>query len=322
MILQTKLLILFMTIIKGPKDGKHIYVALSIFYKEKGTSYFKESDDNGKTWKPEVRLSQDDQGLTWDMIYILETKRIFIFYSDYNNTVFLKTRPPESEIFSKELPIAPLSGNDITALQARYSIINSKTILSVVANIGDKEIIYIKSMNNGLVWSKPKTISQLMGPILCGMAADFQVSSRVFVLYGTRYTDYPIHLIYTEDFGETFSNPINILEKQTYNERVGGSGMVMAKNIDNIPSLFILYPNGKAGPVFLMFDLNTMIRTDLPRPFQHQESSANGMDITVDSNKNELKISAFNCEVDENTVVSYYSHGIMSLNEFNKVNNA
>jgi len=158
--------------ITGANDGQNIF-AVFCASRQAGSGpkevFFTESEDGGISWKNPVPIPRDNMNDNIDrlepkILYIKETRRLFIFFAQYGSGsykgVYAATRAAGSKIFSKESEIDSKYQMQ-TDLSATYTWSNN------IANIivhwftprdSEKGIhIGAYSMDNGVKWTVIKS---------------------------------------------------------------------------------------------------------------------------------------------------------------------
>jgi len=132
-------------------------------------------------WTKPISISNNDVGNAC-ILYIKESGRLFIFFREYAwDSLIMVTRAPGSSIFSARQTIEHAFWWPI---RATYNLRNDMPILHVFYTNGSDYDGYIKSENNGLTWTKAKSIhSTKYDTHAVFVASDPQISNTVYSMF-------------------------------------------------------------------------------------------------------------------------------------------
>jgi len=301
-------------LLRGPKDGKHIALAYWTFINSLHTFNFTESFDNGLTWKKSVRLVESEKHLILqDMIYIKETGRIFIFYEDQSKKeIRMITRSPGSEIFSNEIEIGyDVFPRDSFNSKFDYNFIDGKTILHMFYKNDKMLLSYSNSYNNGITWSDPKIVTHDDNvTMIANVVSDSKITKKIIVSYIPASHMEPPKMVISENFGETFGEPIPITFGGRYGEYefYETFGLKLFGSKEN-PVLCSFYLTKENVPVFAIWNLDTGERNEYENPFYEPWITTLGLDLIYNSDEHKLFISALVTRQTNMKTQLLYSHG-------------
>ncbi len=286
-------------VIKGAGDGKHLYLAYGAYDEDlNDANNFTESEDGGKTWSNPLQLLVDGKRrMLQDMYY--ESGRISILYllSDAEYTkhdLAMVTRPAGSKVFGTEVTITSDTTPDYTSVALFVpTSAQGKSLIHVFFVSNDLLLKYTQSADNGVTWSKGKTVSQANDKVLMvsNVVANSKLTEKVFAIYNVQYYG-PAYLIYTADNGATFSAPIAATANQTYYDNQHGAaicgGLSSSSHV-----LATYFMNDEKVPEYYFWNLKTMKKTERPHPFLAENADSVAIDCAVDPESKQLKVNAF-----------------------------
>jgi len=303
-------------LIAGPKDGKHIYLAL---WSEEGTKnviLFSESSDNGKTWAQLQKIPGDGSKRLQDMIYVTETQRLFVFFSVWGDSELrVITRPPNSLVFSREIIVSTNCACEVFIARSAYNYKNGKLMLHLFYKTDSYKLVYTRSLDNGLHWSESRVISSEKIYVVSNAVADIEVTNKVFVSYIISGASHPVYMLYTDDFGDTFNEPIavtsvDVLEKSyCHGMRICGT--------QSQPMMATIFTTDQRISEFSLWNLTTMERIPQSSPFSEIEIVNENIDIITNQTTSEIELSAISMRDDykeKHATCLQYAHGRGSYN--------
>jgi len=278
-------------VISGPKDGKNVYLVYRGFEDYLRSIYLCESEDSGKSWKMTRLVSKIDARFS-DMIYISKTGRIFIvFYNDETKEIQIITRAAGSSIFSQPKTVVRDAEEFIHGAKLAYSYDGNNGILHLFyITKSEHRLGYIKSTDNGITWTEPK----IMGPnrisVLTNIAINQELTDRIFIAYALD-TWVAYQMIYTEDHGENFSNPIEITDKKSFSSH-NIHGFAISGTQEK-PLLVCLFNTIDMYSEFNVWDIKRMDRIEANSPFPKPDILNESIDVKYDYENNKICVYAF-----------------------------
>ncbi len=222
-------------VLRGAGDGKHLFAAISFEYLNPSwhSVNFTESSDGGKSWtvSSQIQLEGKRKDLQ-DMLYVVETGRVFVFFENANKEISVTSRAAGSTVFSVPTLVCKPGYTSFWFGYARatYSMATEgRPTLHVVykawAGNGDK-LYYTRSSNNGATWSTGKSIER-EGDRVSSVVGISALGQRVYIAYDLATWNAHVRLLYTEDQGQTFAPAMNISKADT---PFAGTGLVVCSN--------------------------------------------------------------------------------------------
>jgi len=300
--------------IQGPKDGKHLYLAFSVYSNGFKKINFTESDDNGTTWSLHQEIGGNEKAkhaIFQDMIYVNETGRLFIFYiEDESKYIHIITKPLGSAVFSDPMKINMCYGNSSFKLaRATYNIKDGRHILHLFYQ-SNNLLYYTRSGNNGITWTSPRVIETNKEiRMIFQSAADMTGSNNfIAVSYASWSSSDPVKLVYSRDYGETFSNEIDLTNGRVYYSDNAGHRMQIFGTEAN-PMMGALFATGNRTAEFSVWFLKGNFRKILlDHPFDTGVVRSGGIDF-LSLNDNEFNITAFVTDIYKKNNQLWFSHG-------------
>jgi len=302
-------------ILRGPKDGKHIYLALSTYEHPESTISFTESFDNGQTWSKLIKVGHSPSSV-WlqDMIYVKETGRIFIFFYVYgSNEIRLTTRPPNSHLFGNDIIVTYHYGHKTAFLsKVAYNIKDGQIILHMFFMGMLSQLVYVRSNTNGLIWTAPKVIASDIAMVISNAVADSSITNKIACAYITNAAE-PARMVVSSDFGETFTAPIRLTSDTIYAEDIANGLKIYGTK--EKPMLASFFATSSGALDFKIWDFGTHVQGHYSKhPFDETNISTAGLDIILDE-KQQVNLSAFVTKRYEKKTELKFSHGVDSLNK-------
>eukprot|EP01022_Parablepharisma_sp_SALTPOND_P000226 TRINITY_DN100_c0_g1_i1.p1 TRINITY_DN100_c0_g1~~TRINITY_DN100_c0_g1_i1.p1 ORF type:complete len:587 (-),score=-38.40 TRINITY_DN100_c0_g1_i1:118-1878(-) len=293
--------------IKGAGDGRHLYIALGgtrrihtggLFHDVS----FTESSDGGKSWSPMVQVPKENSSDTNnrvmnDMVYIKETGRIFIFYFSSPDKVYVVTRSPGSSIFSLERLIAQTATchDSNGCIAATYSYWLSKLLIHVVFADG-KHLLYMRSSNNGISWSSPRVIAKDFVYAIHGVEADKVLPSAIALIYERYEEPAPYALIVSKNYGDNFSEPMNIgkyKSPHTHFTSTGGLKICGARGFPTLATFTINdHSTSRSNSSYFFWDFDTFIPFPQDNIFETFPITSAKITCTTDNEHGTLNVNA------------------------------
>jgi len=226
-------------------DSRHIFVGYQKYFEK--TAFFKESDDNGYSWKKGVKICNDCEFV--DLIYANETGRIYAFVKNDKNMLMVSSKSLGSDIFNEPIVINKF----YEVAKAAYNYWNSLILLHVIYRDANQECFHIKSRDNGISWTEPIKISNKFG---CENV--YQVLSHnnkgIYIIYRNNIETSPSQIVESRDFGNTFSMPKNISDNHSYNVNNQGFAYCVYKDKESLESFHII----KTAPQYAIWDIQKL----------------------------------------------------------------
>jgi len=300
-------------LIRGPKDGKHLYLALAIIEKNIHKISYTESDDNGKTWAPLIDIygtnTTNNIELN-DMIYIKETGRLFIFYyEEETHSLYAITKPPGSTLFSKPTFISECNHiYKYFIARATYTGYEGKHILQLFF-INEKAVWFTQSTNNGFIWTKPKKVSGNYNVGVLNHAISDRTNGTNLTLasYTIEEKISPAKCVYTIDFGNIFSFEFNLTDENVlYYEAVHAMTMFGNQATPLMATFFATMDRKAELSIWPLKNWNVQKKID--HPFTTGEIKSEGLDFVM-VNENEFKVSAFVTDNFDGKTQIWFAHG-------------
>eukprot|EP01022_Parablepharisma_sp_SALTPOND_P004969 TRINITY_DN121389_c0_g1_i1.p1 TRINITY_DN121389_c0_g1~~TRINITY_DN121389_c0_g1_i1.p1 ORF type:complete len:402 (-),score=2.67 TRINITY_DN121389_c0_g1_i1:163-1368(-) len=285
-------------VIKG--NGKRLFIALRGSRTMNDKFYFDvnftESYDGGISWIPMIqtpkRNSSDNiRRFIGDMVYIKETGRLFLFYWREDGSVWTTTRAPGSSIFNIESPIAAVipewRGKTIIAA---YGYKANKIMLHVfIAN--KTHLLYVRSLNNGLTWLPPRVVVNGTIAAILNVEVSSNVPSIIALAYNARLTSSPNMLIVSKDYGDSFSDPIQITQNNASTSANQTAGLkICGTNEHSFLASFFITDTSQYNSEYAFWDLSELTPIANNNVFDKDIVSSVGMDCT--SGSENIKVTA------------------------------
>jgi len=304
-------------LIRGPKDGKHLYLALAIIEKNIHKISYTESDDNGKTWAPLIDIygtNITNNIELNDMIYIKETGRLFIFYyEEETQSIYAITKPPGSSLFSAPMFVCKSRATfKFFISRVTYNDINGRHILHLFF-LYDTTVFYTESFDNGLEWTPPKKVSgNHEVSLICQAVSDkTKGTNLVSVSYTIWEKTSPAKFVYTQDFGSTFSSEFNLTDiGVNYYEAVHAMTMFGSKASPLMATFFATQDLQAEFAIWTLKD--SIVKKKMDHPFATGLIRSEGLDFVM-VNENEFKISAFVTGFKDQKCQLWFAHGVGTI---------
>eukprot|EP01022_Parablepharisma_sp_SALTPOND_P000227 TRINITY_DN100_c0_g1_i2.p1 TRINITY_DN100_c0_g1~~TRINITY_DN100_c0_g1_i2.p1 ORF type:complete len:435 (-),score=-4.57 TRINITY_DN100_c0_g1_i2:118-1422(-) len=293
-------------VIKGAGDGKRLYLAFHGSRRVYSSSYadvnFTESSDGGKTWSPMIHMPKENSNDNLhrhinDMLYIKETGRIFIFYRRDEKAVCVTTRSPGSSVFSLEKPVilSPSFQDNFRNIAATYNYWLSKLLVHVfIANT--THLLYMRSSNNGISWSSPRVIAKDFVYAIHGVEADKVLPSAIALIYERYEEPAPYALIVSKNYGDNFSEPMNIgkyKSPHTHFTSTGGLKICGARGFPTLATFTINdHSTSRSNSSYFFWDFDTFIPFPQDNIFETFPITSAKITCTTDNEHGTLNVNA------------------------------
>ncbi len=279
-------------VVQGAGDGLKIFAACS--FRKNNLDHlirFRESADGGKTWsKPIVIVEEGSNKRLQDMIYVVDTGRIYVFFTT-GHDLRVVSRAQGSIVFGSEVMVGKRAYSEFNSALASYNINNGKSLIHVVfKNYDDLSLRYTSSSTNGVTWEKDRDISGEPVEGITNIVSNEKVGPSFFVAYATIFYG-PAKMVYSKDFGKTFSRPMIITNNNKWsNNMADGMAVCGSSATPLIASLFV---TKKDSVEYGMWDLATMKPTYKDHPYTMTKITTAGLDCQVDEAKSLLNVTSF-----------------------------
>jgi len=278
------------TAMRSLNNGKNIFIAYQ-GYKEYYASFIESSDD-GKTWSKPIKAA--DEAYFYDMIYIAETNRAFVFFSNVNEILCVSSKPADSTIFGNAHSIDDVEN----FAKASYNMENGKAVIHVSYIDEQFGFSYVKSSNNGVTWTEPKNI--IMRKSINTIHQAVPRPDGTYFIYLTNDEKHNSQIVETHNSGRSFGKPVSITEKSNNSENNTNSfAYCNAKNNDFLTSFYI----SDNHPKYAIWDTKELKPNEKSSPFD----------------KTKIYSAAISCYLTENdkvtTVFAYEEDGIYFAKE-------
>ncbi len=205
-------------------EGKRLFVAISSWVNMDTyrTINLTESKDAGRTWTEpfEVPIAGWEKQLQ-EMLYVPETGRLFLFWETHECEIRVASRAAGSVTFTSQSLVAKLYyyGDTFQLARATYNLQAGRPIIHV-AFMDDQfkaSVYYSRSINNGVTWTARRKISDIDSSVerVVAFMSRPESGPRLYVAYSSEGWSDPAKLIYSDDFGQTFSSPVKISKNGT-----------------------------------------------------------------------------------------------------------
>ncbi len=284
-------------VIKGADNGKNLFVALKYSVDAREivrTVNFTESKDGGENWTVPVSvLAMDGMKVLLDMLYISETGRIIIFFSELKkHDLGMVSRPANSSVFSGETIIIYNGLGLGTGARAAYTSVGAKQYIYIayVTFWGDK-LMYLRSTTNGADWSTPIEIaSGDKAWQMRGVIAGAKLGSMVYIVYAAQ--EGPEKLLVSSDRGVSFGEPVPFTLKASNFTTVDGVAACAAEG--GVHKLVALSRVENSAAEYAIWDTKKMEATRKRHPFESfRYIATTGVECAVDAKKKQRVTPSF-----------------------------
>ncbi len=205
------------------------------------TVYLAETRNSGKEWTMNNVMEQDQKDRKMeDMIYVNETGRTFVLFTNEKGEMWFVSRAAGAKTFSSERLIVPgvTTAMYLYAARATYTMLrgNVPRLHVLFREAVGGRMMYTRSDNNGVTWTVPRKVS--------GMDA-VEYITNVFAAENTFYAVYtvykgPARAIFSKDQGETFASPLAVTTKNAAFQNVTAGFAPCQGRPGTMASLFAL----------------------------------------------------------------------------------
>jgi len=295
--------------IRGRGDGKTLHIAMiGSRLTPAGYSYndvnLTESHDGGMTWSPITQIPKEDANdkvsrYLGDIVLVKENGRVFEFHYVNDNSLRIITKAPDSSVYSIEVPIIPKLSLYYNSryMRAAYTYWLSRLMLHVVyAEYGSNcDIKYIRSTNNGISWTAPRTIVREDVFEMLSIDADSRLPSVLTFAYSRRNITGNF-IIISKNYGDNFSLPIPATQGRQRSS-INSTATIKICGTKGFPflvSMFAVDPvNNGIGMEYAYWDFDNMTRYSAPNIFDNQVVTSVGFDCIDDDPVGQLNVTAF-----------------------------
>ncbi len=247
-----------------------------------------ESRNGGAKWSARTPVVLDTTGVRKqlkDFIYVPETDRLHVFFSNIKNELRVVSKPSESRIFSSEFLVA----NEISVfpVKALYTLPGSGKIakIHVMFTFQDIKLMYTSSETNGVTWTTPRLILESDENIALTAAVTNQADMYLSYFNGEGRID----MVRSNDHGLSFSAPVRV----TRGELPAASAMALCGTRAR-PILATLHSAKGVTAEYAVWDLSKgMLPHYKPTPYTNAISWAadSGLECVVDAKTGMLNVS-------------------------------
>ncbi len=218
-------------------SGKRLFMALSYTFPDSFSKVgFTESSDGGKTWTEPTNIisNVETEGGIYleDMLYMTETGRVFVFFTEYKEHQLMVTSRPNNSIAFSTVRIVAM---DIDPeyprhAQASYNSWVGKLMLHVVYVDNDNdELKYTKSLDMGVTWKPAKKIVDDDDILhIMNMVSQPGLSPEIYVSYDK--VGYRAMLTRSLDYGVTFESSRKFTKDYVFTKSESSSLLLCGNN--------------------------------------------------------------------------------------------
>lgn len=262
-------------------SGNKLFLAFSA----RNAIMFTESTNGGRSWSQPVSITpQPIADYMIDMVYVTETGQLSVFFYTNADTlghnVFVVSRAPGSGSFSSGVLVGPRADDDSWTHAAGYSTYLSRCYMHVAyGQIGARLILYVRSGDCGKTWPEPRELNIDRGVVAVHSLVTKE--NYVYIAYTAKVGRVNVpRLIYSADYGLTFSGPINMVASSffTINERV----LSLCRFPNGESSQFVSLVSNMYAVEYSVWNTTDMKRTSMPNPLSEGgRDSSTGVDCTI-----------------------------------------
>jgi len=189
--------------IRGSADGKNLFMLLVSNFGT-STAGFTESSDGGKGWQSIQRIVDGDEMVyPEDMVYMEEKEKLFIFFNkEESQELRMVTREKGSQFSSESIVVNDMS-SWFKQAKVLYNTWEGTQMLHVFYVNKDGYLSYIRSSNEGTVWTVPKVINSEKVKFIDNAVSAHKFSEALFAVYKTE--DSEPRMVMTKNWGSTFT---------------------------------------------------------------------------------------------------------------------
>ncbi len=296
-------------VIKGAGNGKNLFVAFryTIDRRVMRTVNVTESKDGGESWTvPVSALSMNGAKEFLDMLYISETGRVFIFFTElFTSTHELRmvSRPANSRVFSGETVIVS-SGLGADARVAYTPVGARQYIYITYVTPWTSQLMYTRSTTNGADWSVPKEIANEDGVWhIRHVIAGAKLDSNVYIVYAAKRG--PQKLLVSSDHGASFNKPVPFTIKSSNFWSTDGVAVCAAEG--GLHKLVALSRVDGNAAEYAIWDMKKMAATRKQHPFKSFWGIyTTGVECAVDGGKKQMVTAGFATATNDRKVYGLY----------------
>ncbi|MBW6491317.1 MAG: exo-alpha-sialidase [Lentimicrobium sp.] len=233
--------------------GENYYLA----WDQWGDLMFRRSTNAGLTWSNKITIySSLDNGAYYPVI-ASANGMVYVFYYRYttsNSEIFMLKSTNDGQSFGSEVQIT----SSIRGAQVPQITASGDTLVLAYEDRDinyDYQIYVMTSVNAGQSWSAAQKISNTnQGARWCNIGLQ---GNRIIALWndqtGSSYDHLDLFFTKSEDFGQNWSNPLNISNNQAYNARlktkIAGNSIytVVSSKVDGLQTDIMLYRSHNWG---------------------------------------------------------------------------
>ncbi|MBS4060702.1 MAG: carboxypeptidase regulatory-like domain-containing protein [Bacteroidetes bacterium] len=234
-------------------DGNSLYLA----WNQWGDIMFRRSENDGLNWGNKLTLySGIDYGANYPVVAASQGKVFIAYYRNTsgNSQIFMVRSTNNGQTFGNEIQVT----NAIRGALVPQIAASGDTVVIAYEDrdIGYKYQIFVTvSTNAGQTWSAPMQITNTTaGARWCNIALKNQ---SLYVLWndqtGSSYNHLDLFFRKSDNFGQSWSAPLNISNNQAYNARLktkvidNSLYVVVSANQDGLQSDIMLYRSHNLG---------------------------------------------------------------------------
>lgn len=265
----------------GPSDeqdianiGDHYFLV----WNQWGDIMFRKSENGGNNWGQKLTLySGFDYGANYPVIAAAGDHVYIAYYRNTtgNSEIFMVKSADGGQSFGNEIQVT----NSINLAQVPQIVASGDTVMVAYEDRDDNydyQIFLTYSTDAGETWSEPQNLSNTTGNARwCNLAWH---DDRLVAVWneqtGSTYNDLDLFLTKSEDFGESWSTPVNITNNMAYNARLNtrivenSIYVIVSAKVDGLQSDIMLYRSDDFGenwqePVNLSDNTGASSRPDI-----------------------------------------------------------